>query len=70
MDWNGVEIPIDTNSILWGGTEHKKHDLAWIGGGPKNGALIGSLSDGARSAPARIPAESILTFRLEEPVLI
>jgi hypothetical protein len=91
MEWNGVELPIDTNNVTWNSDGHKKRNLAWIGGGSAAGALIGGLLGGGKGAvmgagagggagvasaaatgkkQVRIPAESVLTFRLEQPVVI
>jgi hypothetical protein len=89
MEWNGSEVPIDTNSVTWKSSDHRKRNLAWVGGGSSAGAVIGGLMGSGKSAAAeagagarrtetapsdsehvRIPAESILTFRLERPVTI
>ena len=91
MEWNGAELPIDTNNVTWNSGDHKKRNLAWIGGGSAAGALIGGLLGGGKGAAigagagggagvagaaatgklqVRIPAESVLTFRLEQPVVI
>jgi len=91
MEWNGTELSINTNSVTWTSADHKKRNLAWIGGGSVAGALMGALLGGGKGAliggaagggagvagaaatgrrQVRIPAESILTFRLEQPVAI
>jgi hypothetical protein len=50
MEWNGAEVPIDTNSVTLTSAGHKKHNLAWIGGGSGAGALIGGLLGGSKGA--------------------
>jgi hypothetical protein len=91
MEWNGSEVPIDTNSVTLTSADHKKRNLAWIGGSSAAGALIGGLLGGGKGAligagagggagvataaatgkhQIRIPAESMLTFRLANPVEI
>lgn len=75
MEWNGTEVTIDTNGVTWTNADHKKHVLAWIGRGAAAGALIGGLLGGGKDAGMQkehvhIPAESILTFRLAQPIAI
>jgi hypothetical protein len=91
MEWNGAEVPLNTNSITFTSADHKKRNLAWIGGGSGAGALVGALLGGGKGAvlgavagggagvagaaatgkrQVRIPAESVLTFRLEQPLAI
>jgi outer membrane lipoprotein SlyB len=91
MEWNGAEVSIDTNSVTLTSADHKKRNLAWIGGSSAAGALIGGLLGGGKGAllgagagggagvataaatgkrQVRIPAESLLTFRLTQPVEI
>jgi hypothetical protein len=91
MEWNGADVPIDTNSITLTSADHKKRNLAWIGGSSAAGALIGGLLGGGKGAligagaggaagvgtaaatgrrQIRVPAESLLTFRLAQPVAI
>ncbi|HYI97703.1 MAG TPA: hypothetical protein VEX68_29455 [Bryobacteraceae bacterium] len=91
MEWNGAELPIDTNNVTWNSGDHKTRNLAWITSGSAAGALIGGLLGGGKGAAigagagggaglagatatgklqVRIPAESVLTFRLEQPVVI
>jgi hypothetical protein len=91
MEWNGADVPIDTNSITLTSADHKKRNLAWIGGSSAAGALIGGLLGGGKGAligagaggaagvgtaaatgrrQVRVPAESLLTFRLAQPVAI
>ena len=50
MEWNGSEVPIDTNSITLTSADHKKRNLAWIGGSSAAGALIGGLLGGGKGA--------------------
>ena len=33
MEWNGAEVPLNTNSVTLTSADHKKRNLAWIGGG-------------------------------------
>lgn len=91
MEWNGAEVPLNTNSVTLTSADHKKRNLAWIGGGSGAGALVGALLGGGKGAvlgaaagggagvagaaatgkrQVRIPAESVLTFRLEQPLAI
>jgi hypothetical protein len=91
MEWNGAEVPLNTNSVTFSSADHKKRNLAWIGGGSGAGALVGALLGGGKGAvlgaaagggagvagaaatgkrQVRIPAESVLTFRLEQPLAI
>jgi hypothetical protein len=75
MEWNGMELAIDTNGVTWTDADQKKHVLAWIGRGAGAGALIGGLVGRGRDTTmrrqhVRIPAESILTFRLAQPIAI
>lgn len=91
MEWNDTDLSIDTNSVTWTSADHKRRNLAWIGGGSGVGALIGGLVGGAKGAligagaglgagftgaaitgkrKVRIPAESVLTFRLVRPISI
>ncbi len=91
MEWKGADVPIDTNSITLTSADHKKRNLAWIGGSSAAGALIGGLLGGGKGAligagaggaagvgtaaatgrrQVRVPAESLLTFRLAHPVAI
>ncbi len=91
MEWNGAEVPLNTNSVTLTSADHKKRNLAWIGGGSGAGALVGALLGGGKGAvlgaaagggagvagaavigkrQVRIPAESVLTFRLEQPLTI
>ena len=91
MEWNGSDVPINTNSITLTSADHKKRNLAWIGGSSAAGALIGGLLGGGKGAligagaggaagvgtaaatgkrQVRVPAESLLTFRLAQPVAI
>ena len=50
MEWNGADIPINTNSITLTSADHKKRNLAWIGGSSAAGALIGGLLGGGKGA--------------------
>jgi hypothetical protein len=91
IEWNGAEVPLNTNSVTLTSADHKKRNLAWIGGGSGAGALVGALLGGGKGAvlgaaagggaglagaattgkrQVRIPAESVLTFRLEQPLAI
>lgn len=91
LEWNGAEVPLNTNSVTLTSADHKKRNLAWIGGGSGAGALVGALLGGGKGAvlgaaagggagvagaaatgkrQVRIPAESVLTFRLEQPLAI
>jgi hypothetical protein len=91
MEWNGADVSIDTNRVTLTSADHKKRNLAWIGGSSAAGALIGGLLGGGKGAllgagagggaglataaatgkrQVRIPAESLLTFRLTQPVVI
>ena len=91
MEYNGSDVRISTNDVTWTSADHKKRNLAWIGGGSAAGALVGALLGGGKGAAVgaaagggagvagaattgkrqvRIPAESVLTFRLERPVAI
>lgn len=65
IERNGSELAIDTNSITWKSEDREKRNLAWTGGG--SGLAGAVLTD---KEEARIPAESVLTFRLEQPVSI
>ena len=50
MEWNGAEVPLNTNSVTLTSADHKKRNLAWIGGGSGAGALVGALLGGGKGA--------------------
>lgn len=47
---NGQNYGVHTTSSWRAGGDHKKHNLAWIGGGAGGGALIGAIAGGGKGA--------------------
>lgn len=70
LDWKGDDVALDTNSVTWTRAEHGKRDIEWVGRSAVAGALI--APSGQQQAPpqARIPADSVFTFRLNQPIAI
>lgn len=89
VDGKNYEIP--TSSSRRVGGDHKKRNLAWIGGGAGGGLVIGAIAGGAKGAliggpvgagtgtavalltgkrDIKLPPETLLTFRLAQPVTI
>ncbi len=50
VEVNGKSVPVHTSSVFATGGEHKKRNLALIGGGAGGGALIGALAGGGKGA--------------------
>jgi len=50
VEMNGKAVPVHTSSVFASGGEHKKRNLALIGGGAGGGALIGALAGGGKGA--------------------
>jgi hypothetical protein len=91
FDENGQRIPISTSVKERSSRGHKRHNLAWIGGGAASGALIGGVAAGPAGAAigagagtatgvvgaivtgkkqVKVPAETLVAFRLSEPVTV
>jgi hypothetical protein len=47
---NGHNYGVQTTSFRRAGGNHKKRNLAWIGGGAAGGALIGAIAGGGKGA--------------------
>jgi hypothetical protein len=50
FDWRGRQYDIQTSSIARESRNHKRHNLAWIGGGGGVGAAIGAIAGGGEGA--------------------
>jgi hypothetical protein len=50
VEVNGKPVPVHTSSVFASGGEHKKRNLAMIGGGAGGGALIGAIAGGGKGA--------------------
>lgn len=89
--WKDRVYPVATDTFRRVSADHKKRNLALVGGGSGVGALIGGIAGGGRGAligagagaaagtagaaatgkrQIRMPAESVLGFRLREPLRI
>jgi hypothetical protein len=47
---NGKSVPVETSSLFFEASSHKKRNWAMIGGGAGGGALIGALAGGGKGA--------------------
>ncbi len=50
VEIDGKAVPVHTSSVFASGGEHKKRNLALIGGGAGGGALIGAIAGGGKGA--------------------
>jgi hypothetical protein len=82
---DGRKVALSTSSYTKEAKSTKKKDAAKVGIGAGLGAAIGAIAGGGKGAaigagagvvlatrgdPAEIPSESLLTFRLQEPITV